>query len=169
MHEQNCRHRNKLQNEVAIADCVNTVFRNSREAEQLGNVAAIDRKACARQGAGAKRQHVDAIETAPKTLPIALEHLVVSKQMMGKAHRLCALQVCIAGHNNVQVLLGGACQLALKQLYTLEDKRNLFAQKKPRMQRDLIVATARRVQLLSSGADLLTQPAFDVHMNIFIG
>src|SRR5262250_2814122 len=108
MHEHNCRYGNKLQNEVAIADRVDTVFRSSRKAEQPGNMITIDRKACARQGAGAERQHVDAIETAQKSLPIALEHLVVSKQMMGEPHRLRALQVCIAGHNDVEILLGGA-------------------------------------------------------------
>src|SRR5262245_43605989 len=155
MHEQNCRHGNELENEVAIANRVDTVFRNSWKAQQLGDIVAIDGEAGSRQGAGAEREHVDALETARKPLPVALEHFIVSKQVMRKSHRLSALEVCIAGHDDVQILLGDARQLPLERLQTLDDAGNLFAQEKTCIEGDLIVATARRVELSSGGADLL--------------
>src|SRR4249920_41407 len=92
----------------SIAHRVDTVFRNPRKVEQLGDVISIDRKAGSGQGAGAERQHIDAIETARKPLPVTLEHLVVCKQMMGKPYRLSALQVRIAGHDDLQILPGSA-------------------------------------------------------------
>ena len=66
---------------------------------------------------------------------------------MSKSNRLSALEVRIAGHNDVQILLGDARQLPLEHLQTLDDERHLFAQKKTHIEGDLIVATARRVEL----------------------
>ena len=54
MHEQNRRHGNELENEVAIADRVDTVLKPWK-VEQLGDVVAIDGEAGSRQGAGAER------------------------------------------------------------------------------------------------------------------
>ena len=48
------------------------------------------------------------------------------------------------------------------------DCRHFVAQIEPHIQGDLVVAAARRVQLAAGAADLLGQPALDVHVNVFI-
>src|SRR5262245_63513545 len=101
--------------------------------------------------------HVDASETARQSLAVALEHLVVSQQMMRKQHRLGALQVCVAGHDDVQILLGGDGQLQLERFQTVDRKHDLLAQIKPHIEGDLVVATARRVELSSGSADLRSE------------
>ena len=45
----------------------------------------------------------------------------------------------------------------------------LLRAEKSHIEGDLIVATARRVELSSGGADLFRQATLDVHMDIFVG
>src|SRR5512144_1872682 len=126
---------------------------------------SIDGKARSGQSPGAERQHVDAFETIRKTFPVPFEHLVVSQQMMSKSYRLGALKVRVAGHNDVQILLGGIRQLLLEHFQVRDHEASLFPQKKTHIESDLIVAAACGVELLSRGADFFTQAPLDVHMD----
>ena len=86
---------------------------------------------------------------------------------MPERHRLSRLQMRVARHDGVGVFAGRIYQAC-------EDRRQLpihrvdaVAQPQPHIGGDLIVARARRVQLLARFADEFGEPRLDVHVDVF--
>ena len=88
--------------------------------------------------------------------------------MVCKKHRLRPLQVRIAGHDHVEIFFGRLGQLSAQRLQSADDELDLVAQKKPHVERHLIVAAARGVEFAAGRTDQLGQASFDIHMNIFV-
>src|ERR1043166_4764052 len=114
MDEEDRRGGDEFERKIAVADAVDAVFRNAREAEQPGNIAAIDRQRRARERAGAEREDVDALQAIAHALGVALEHLGVREQMVREEHRLRALEMRVAGHDDVDMALRLPRELALE-------------------------------------------------------
>ncbi len=87
---------------------------------------------------------------------------------MAEVHRLRTLQVRVAGHRPVEVLLGAAQQAR----HQLTDRSLRHARALARVQREvghhLVVARARGMQLAADRAHELGQAPLDRHVDIFI-
>src|SRR5690348_12288953 len=86
---------------IAVADGVHGILRHLRpavfidEPEQFGRENAVERKSRAGNGAAAEWADIDSFDGILKSMPVAVEHLDVSQQVMRKINRLRALQMRI--------------------------------------------------------------------------
>lgn len=85
---------------------------------------------------------------------------------MREQNRLCALQMRVARHDDIAVLLRRLDERALQVLDLLLHGHDLAAHIHVRVERDLIVAAARRVQPAAGLADGVGQALLNVHVNI---
>ena len=85
--------RERLDDEVAIADRVERVGRDPVEPELRGGRLAIERVARARERARAERRDVGPPPGVGQATAVALGHLDVREQVMGEQHGLCGLDV----------------------------------------------------------------------------
>src|SRR3972149_7027688 len=88
--------------------------------------------------------------------------------MMGKEHRLRLLQMGIARHDDSQVPLGSPRQLALEILQRPDNRPHLLPEIEPHIQRHLVVAASRGMELSPYGPDLLSEAPLDIHVDIFV-
>ncbi len=127
---------------------------------------AVDGEGGAREGGGAQRHHVDARAPVAEARAIALEHEDVGEQVVGQQHRLGALQVRVAGHRRLAVLLGLGDERALhvhqSRVHVVEDVPEI----EPLVQRDLIVAGAAGVELAAHRPRQLDEAALHVHVDV---
>ena len=103
-----------------------------------------------------------------KALTITAEHLIIGQQMMGKANRLSMLQMGIAWHDGLYMLL---CQVQQHLTQIQEFIRNLtelILEIKVHICRHLVITRASRMELTSYWPNLLGQKSLHIHMNIFI-
>jgi len=90
------------------------------------------------------------------------------EEMVRKEDRLGPLQVSIARHGDRAMRFRLGHQHALALLKPLRKIFQLTAQVEPDVQRDLVVATASRVQFAPQGANQLREPPFNRHVNVFV-
>ncbi len=88
--------------------------------------------------------------------------------MMSQRYRLCALQMRIAGHDGFDVAPRDRGKDAPQRPQQGSHLGNLLAQVKAQIQRDLIVAGARRMQLAAGGTDLLGQATLDRQVDVLV-
>ena len=88
VHHQNRRVRAKFQNEVAVADAVETVRGNGGKAQFLRHHDAVNRVRGPGKRRRTERQHVDAGAALREAFPVAFQHFVIREQMMAEHHRL---------------------------------------------------------------------------------
>jgi hypothetical protein len=74
----------------------------------------------------------------------------------------------VTGHNDVEVVLRRACQLALQCAEPFEDQIHFIAQIKPHVQSHLIVTASCRMQFAPRRTNHLGQAPFDVHVDVFV-
>ena len=91
----------------------------------------------------------------PRALAVALEHVHVSQQMMREQHRLRSLQVGVAGHDHIEVILRGGGESAPQSLQAGEDVFHLIAQIKPHIQGHLIVTASPGMDFATGSTDQL--------------
>ena len=145
-------------------------FEMRGKAQKLGHIGAVDRKRRSRQRAGPQRQNIDPFQRFAKALAVALEHIVVGKQMMREQHRLRPLQVRVSRHDHIEMSFrrtrrARAAERSKPSMTNSTSSRKI----QPHVERDLIVAAARRVQLAAGRADLFGQTPLDIHMDVFVG
>ena len=95
----------QLGHEIAVRHRVQAVFANRWEAQFGSQEVAVNGQRIAGQSARAQRQHGDALFQIFQPLPISLQHPEVAHQPVAEEHRLRSLQVRVAGHDDVQMLL----------------------------------------------------------------
>ena len=89
--------------------------------------------------------------------------------MVAEAHRLRHLEVRVAGHDHVQVLLRDLDQDADEPRQQAADLRGLVAQVEPLIQGHLVVPRAGRVELPPGVADPLGERGLYVHVDVLEG
>ncbi len=155
--------------EVTIGDGVEAVAADRRKTQQLGDVFAVQRVGRAGQGAGAERQHVRPSVRVTQSTGVTLEHLGVGQQVVPEQHRLGALQMGIARHDRLAVLLARLDQRRLQ----LDDARHPFDQRgaheQPRIGGYLVIATARGVQPPGRLADPLAEGCLHQAVDVLEG
>ena len=139
------------------------------EAELPAHALAVDRQRGAGQGGGAERQHVDAPAAVGQSVAVALVLLDVGQEVVRRQHRLGALQVRVAGQDQVAVALGRGQQGALQFLQPAVEVVDGVAHPELHVGDDLIVAAAAGVQLAAEVAETLDQGALDVRVDVFQG
>src|ERR1043166_6231381 len=87
--------------------------------------------------------------------------------MVREINRLSALQVRIARHDKIDMLLSETEQRDLKLLQLFADRADLFFRVKAKIERGLIVAASRGVQLCAGFAYSFSERTLDVHVDVF--
>ena len=87
--------------------------------------------------------------------------------MVAKRDRLRALQMGEAGHDAIGMVGGADNQRVLKRAKACIDFINRAAHPEAEIGRHLVVAAARGVESAGDRADLLGEPRFGLHMNVF--
>ncbi len=106
MHHDHRRVRQKLKDEITVADRIQAVLIHAIEFQLARHKMAVDRERRSRERACAERQHVDALVAVLQALDITAEHRYIRHQMMGEQDRLRPLQMRIARHNRIDVRFG---------------------------------------------------------------
>ncbi len=158
-----------VEREVAVADGVEAVCRDAREAEIARDSFAIDTEAVAGERAGAHRASVGAVGGMLKARYVARKSFGVREQKMREQDRLSVLHVRHAGHRHAEI---GLCLLEnYGQEFgdlTLKACRGVDHEE-AKIGRDKFVAAAAGVQLPSERAEFMDQCAFNEMMDVFSG
>ena len=99
-----------VKREVAVGDSVDRVRHGLVEAELARDELPVGVEVHARQRPGAKRQARALALGEGKALAVARQHPEVGEQMVAEVDGLGALQMGVAGHSPVDVLLGALDQ-----------------------------------------------------------
>jgi hypothetical protein len=86
---------------------------------------------------------------------------------MGKEYWLSWLQVCISGHNDIQIALCQIHEGLAKGCQLCEHMCHLITQVHPNIQHHLIVSAPCSVKFLRNLPDFSCEPGLDIHMDIF--
>jgi hypothetical protein len=97
---------------------------------------------------------------------VAAEHLHVGHQVMAEGDGLCRLQMGEARHDRRGVFVGAVDQRRLQVGKHRLQAVDRVAHPQADIERDLVVARARRVQAPAGRADEVGQPALDVEMDV---
>ena len=135
--------------------------------ELVGDGLAIDGVRDAGEGATAERQLVHDGHGVEEAVQIAIEHLHVGEHVMREEHRLGALEVRVAGHDGVGVLLGEVDQRGLQRDEVDGGASRRLDDVEAEVGSDLVVAGAGGVELAGERADLLCEAGLDVHVDVF--
>ena len=114
MHSNHRKAKKKFANEIAIADRIETVLTHARKPELARNQLAVEDDCRSSQCAGTERQNIGSRLAITKTFRVALECFDLRQQIMCEKDRLCALQMCVAGHDHIDMLLGEIEQRGLQ-------------------------------------------------------
>ena len=156
-----------IEDEIAVAHAVQAVLRNGWKIEQLGHALAVERICRRGECTGAQRHDIGGIKCVLKTIAVAQKHLNVGHHIMRERDRLRALQVCVAGHDRVQVRLRKIEQRLNQLIEQGAGFHARFARVHARIEHALVVPAAAGMQALARFADPLGENGFDIHMNVF--
>ena len=149
MHGEQRRRRAKFHHKVAVAHRVHRILGQTVKAEQPRHHLAVQRQGGTGQRAAAEGADVRAPVAVEQPALVALQHFDVGQQMMRQINRLGALQMGVAGDEHVGILPSQSDQRGLQPVDGEAQRNNFLAQPQPHVQRDLIVARAARVQLIT--------------------
>ena len=166
MHHQNRDVREQFQYKIPVRNTVDRIQRDPFKAEFFRFVKPVRRISRPCKGTASDRRNVDPPACVGQTVDITQQHHDISHQMMPERYRLRALQMRIARHDQRFVLLCLIRYRPCKQLDGLYDPVGLFTQIQAQIKRDLIVAAAGGMELLTGFTDTLRQDLLDKRMNI---
>ena len=152
---------------VAVADGIEAVRVDGVEVKLLCHERAVDGERRARKRTRAERHDVGALVDAQEARKVAREHGEVSKHVVREEDGLRALQMRVARHDRVGIALRRLDERTLQVGDAAEHGERLAAHIEVRVERDLVVAAARRVQPAARLADRVGQSLLDVHMDVF--
>ena len=167
MHGQKRKSADELEDEIAIAGSVDAVGGRSIEAQLFGHGSAVERECRSSDGAGAQRRNIQAFAAVSQTVGVTQEHFDIGQQPVRDQHRLRALQMSVGRHGRISRLLGAVERDAqpLRQVgaHLIYRSPNV----KTQVGRDLLVAAAAAVQLVSRVPNQRDQLLFDKMVHVF--
>ena len=152
---------------VAVGHPVQAVRARRVEAKHLRGESAVDRVGRRRERTASERAEIHQLEAIEHARHVALEHLDIRHHVVRERDRLSALQVRVPGHHRLEVFLGDRDERLDQLAQHAADLIYALAQIHAQIDRDLIVARARGVQLFARRTEALCQLLFDEHMNVF--
>ena len=147
--------------EVAVRHRVDAVAERARETELLRDGRGIDVIGNARERTGAERRHGRALPRLGDARAVAAQRLDVREQVVREGDRLRALQVGIARQHRVDFGFGASHERGRERLDRGVELVQQLDDQQAKVERDLVVAAARRMQLAAGGADALGERALD--------
>jgi hypothetical protein len=95
-----------------------------------------------------------------------LQHFDIGQQMVGEEHRLCSLEVGIAGDEHLGVFLSQTKEGSLKALDLGLQGRYLVKQPQAHVEGHLVVAGPASMEF-GAGGGSPSESCLDVHMDVF--
>ena len=157
----------EIQQEIAVGDGVHAVARYAAETKLARHKFAVKRIRQPRQRAAAKRHHIRPRMRLPKALRVAPQHLKVGEQVMREENGLRALHMGIAGHYHSRVGVRLRHKRLSQRVNRAQYAIDSLLGEHPHIERNLVVARARGVELSRGVAYLLKQAALHIHMDVF--
>ena len=139
-----------LGNEVTVGNSAHGVPEEAIEAKLLGHHLTIDAEGVTGKGTATKSAAVDALDNLTEALEIASESKAVRHHPVAPTDRLGALQMGVAGHDDIDLLLGAGSSNAEEVLEVLLDLAELVAEPHAHIGSDLLVTGATGVKLASN-------------------
>jgi len=130
---------------VAVGDGVHGVLEGRREPQLGSDRGGVERQARARQRSGAERTHVGRLAGVGDAMQVALERPHVGGQVLSEPHRLGALAVGIAGHEQVALAIGEVEQRQREAAHALDHAVAGVLRPQPHRRLHLVVAAAAGV------------------------
>ena len=152
---------------IPVGNGIHGILRYGVKAQFCGNPAAVQADGGTGNSSGTQRGNVQAPAAVREAVRVPVQHFHVSQQMVAHRDGLGALQVGIARHHGVRVLLRLHDQRALQMAHFFQDFINLRPAVKPCVRSHLVVAGACGMQLGTRRADASGQLAFNVHVHVF--
>ncbi len=167
VHAEHGRGGEELDDIVAIGHRVHAVRAGRGEAEIAGEGLAVDDEGRPGQRRRSQRHDVDAPAAVREALTVAIEHGHVGEEVVGEEHGLGPLQVGVAGHGRLAMLLGLGEESRLHGDERGVEVAEHVAEIEALVKRDLIVARASGMELAAHRAGDLDEAALDVHVDVF--
>ena len=153
---------------VAVGDGVERVGDRAREAQELRGALAVQRVGGAGERGSPERVGVRGVARGGEAREVAREHPEVREQVVGEQYRLRVLEVRIAGHHDVEVLVGGvekdAAQLDVAGHELLAEVLGEQAD----VGCHLVVAGASGVQAPAGRADRASERTLHGHVDVLV-
>ncbi len=159
----------ELRGEVAVADGVDGVRERGGEAESLRGDRRIGAHRGPGHGAGAEGAHVRPLDRVLEAAGVALQPVVVAEEDVAEHDRLRVLEMRDAGEDRLRVVLGPGGEGLPELVDRMDDLRAHGPGPEPQVERDLIVAAPRGMELCAERGDELDQLLLDVHVDVLVG
>ncbi len=169
----NAKHRGGVEqvgDEIAVADGVDAVGRQAREAERLLQQHAGDGIGTARNGAGAERERGGGARGSGEAAAVAIERPEMREHPMCGGHRLGALQVRVRRHEGAGVVeIARMCdQDVLQRADRRVERGGRVHCPEAGGRGDLIVAAAAGMELGRDVADLVVEQPVDERVHVLV-
>ena len=105
MHPDHRQAKKKFTDKIAIADRIETVLAHPGKAELARDRLSIEDDCRSSQCAGPEWQDIRSRIAITKTFRVTLEGFDLGKLIIREKNRLCALQMRVTRHHNIDVLL----------------------------------------------------------------
>ena len=157
----------EFQEEVPVGDGVHAVCTDGVEAELICDELAVEGVGDAGEGAAAEGEDGGGVPALLEAALVSLEHLKIGEEVMGQQDGLGALEVGVAGHDDVCVLFGLLQEGLLEVDGGFDGLPACFHGVEAHIGGDLVVAGAGGVKLPGNVADLLFEAGLDIHVDVF--
>lgn len=137
----------RLEHKVAVGHGAHRVPQQALEAQLLGHHLPVHAERVAHQRAVAEGAAVDPLADLAQPLEVVGKGESVAQHPVAPADGLCALQVCVPGHDVVDLGRGALGDDGQEALEEAPEPVELVAQLQAHVGGDLLVAAAARVQL----------------------
>src|SRR5260370_12549802 len=113
MHSDPRKAKKKFANKIAITDRIETVLTHARKPELARNQLAVEDDCRSSQCAGTERQNIGSRSAITEAFRVALKCFDLRQQIMREKDRLCAFQICVTRHDNIDMFPGGIVRRGL--------------------------------------------------------
>ena len=156
-----------FRHEVTVGDGVDGAVRDVVELQKLFRDVAVDGEGRARERRAAEGHDVDALPAIFEALHVAQEHFRIGVEELGEVDGLRPAQMGVAGQDALDVFVRDHGERRHEGVQDEDELIDGIAHIEAEIGRHLVVAGARRVQLLAHFADALYELVLDEGVDVF--